>query len=77
MNGNESILDGLLEIQEVLNKTSAEFGKEDLTALHAAVKAFHDENVSCLPIVNTHNQPVGIVTWRDIINWLYGKVNTL
>lgn len=41
----------------------------------AAIKIFHDTGVSCLPVINSSNEPVGIITGRDIINWLYGKVN--
>ena len=39
-----------------------------------AVKLFKEKNVSCLPVINTNNIPVGIITWRDVINWLYGKI---
>lgn len=41
-----------------------------------AIKTFHDTGVSCLPVINSNNEPVGILTWRDIINWLYGKVHS-
>ena len=39
---------------------------EDL-AINEAVLLFYDHNISCLPIVDEKNQPIGIVTWRDII----------
>lgn len=41
-----------------------------------AIRVFHDKNISCLPVVNVHNQPVGMVTWRNIVDWLYGKITT-
>lgn len=41
-----------------------------------AVNAFHNNGVSCLPVVNDDNKPVGIITWKDIIRWLYVKVNS-
>lgn len=47
---------------------------KQFTSFNEAIKVFHDTGVSCLPIVNSHNKPVGIITWRDIIYWLYGKV---
>jgi len=28
---------------------------------------FHDNHISCLPIVDEDNKPIGIITWRDII----------
>jgi len=48
---------------------------EQSLSFAAAIKIFHEEKVSCLPVVNSKNTPVGIVTWRDIINWLYNKTN--
>tara|TARA_B110000211_G_scaffold3053_1_gene3638 strand:+ start:14503 stop:14940 length:438 start_codon:yes stop_codon:yes gene_type:complete len=42
---------------------------EDL-AINEAVLLFYDHNISCLPIVDEKNQPIGIVTWRDIIKVL-------
>ena len=32
--------------------------------------------MSCLPVINSNNQPVGVITSRDIIKWLYSKVNS-
>ncbi len=42
---------------------------EDL-AINEAVLLFYDVKISCLPIVDEKNQPIGIVTWRDIIKVL-------
>ena len=41
-----------------------------------AIKTFHDTDMSCLPVINSNNQPVGVITSRDIIKWLYSKVNS-
>jgi len=46
---------------------------KQFTSFNEAIKIFHDTKVSCLPIINSNNKPVGIITWRDIINWLYSK----
>ncbi len=40
------------------------------TTLNEAVLLFHDNHVSCLPVVDENFQPLGIVTWRDIIKAL-------
>ena len=48
---------------------------QELSTFSAAIKLFHDTGVSCLPVINSKNKPVGILTWRDIVKWLYGKVN--
>ncbi|TYK67014.1 CBS domain-containing protein [Colwellia echini] len=47
---------------------------KQFTSFNDAIRVFHDTGVSCLPVVNSDNKPVGIITWRDIINWLYSKV---
>lgn len=51
------------------------FAIQELSTFSAAIKLFHDTGVSCLPVINSKNKPVGILTWRDIVKWLYGKVN--
>ncbi|GAA6204116.1 MULTISPECIES: CBS domain-containing protein [Thalassotalea] len=37
------------------------------TSLNDAVLLFHDHHISCLPIVDDHFRPIGIISWRDII----------
>lgn len=38
--------------------------------LNEAVVLFHDNHISCLPVVNDKYQPTGIITWRDIMKIL-------
>lgn len=38
----------------------------DNTVLEA-VRVFNTHRISCIPIVDTDNKPVGIVSWRDIL----------
>ncbi|WP_448213894.1 CBS domain-containing protein [Colwellia sp. MEBiC06753] len=42
--------------------------------LAQAVKIFHEFRVTCIPIVNDENEPVGIITTKDIIKYLYDKI---
>ncbi|MDU0354090.1 CBS domain-containing protein [Paraglaciecola aquimarina] len=35
--------------------------------IFAAIAIINKHNISCLPIVNEKNQPIGILTWRDIL----------
>ena len=35
--------------------------------IYDAILKFHDHHLSCLPIVDEENKPIGILTWRDII----------
>ena len=32
-----------------------------------AIQIFNHNKISCIPIVDEHNKPVGIVSWRDIL----------
>ena len=46
MGGDEIIIDELKEVQKIFEISSSDFTKGDLEALHAIVKAFHDEFTS-------------------------------
>jgi len=39
-------------------------------SINEAVLLFYDNQLSCLPIVDEKNKPVGIITWRDILKTL-------
>ncbi|TMM45397.1 CBS domain-containing protein [Colwellia ponticola] len=49
---------------------------KQFSSFNEAIKLFHDAEVSCLPVVNGDNEPVGILSWRDVINWLYSRVHS-
>lgn len=36
-------------------------------SLNEAVLLFHDNHISCLPVVNDKMEPIGIISWRDIL----------
>jgi len=38
-----------------------------------AVRLFHDNKISCIPVMDEENKPVGIVSWRDIMRVLHSK----
>lgn len=38
--------------------------------VHDAVRVFNRHNVSCIPIVDRDNKPIGIISWRDILRAL-------
>lgn len=60
----------------LLNKKSHQIMSRDLVTTTAdssitqAVLTFYDKQVSCLPIIDKDNKPIGIITWRDIIKIL-------
>lgn len=39
---------------------------EDAT-MKDAVELFNNNKISCIPVVNSNNQPVGMLSWRDIM----------
>jgi acetoin utilization protein AcuB len=49
---------------------------KEFSSFSEAIKVFHDTGISCLPVINNDNKPIGILTWRDIVAWLYSKVNS-
>jgi acetoin utilization protein AcuB len=36
-------------------------------SVHDAIALFLDNNISCIPVVDSSNIPVGIISWRDIL----------
>lgn len=36
-------------------------------SLNEAVLRFHENHISCLPVVDANYIPIGIITWRDIL----------
>ena len=36
-------------------------------SVYDAIKLFNHANISCIPIVDHANKPIGIITWRDIL----------
>ncbi|WP_233143942.1 CBS domain-containing protein [Colwellia chukchiensis] len=38
-----------------------------------AVKLFNEHKITCIPIVDEENRPVGIVSWRDIMRVIIKK----
>jgi acetoin utilization protein AcuB len=37
------------------------------SGVHAAIDVFNQHKISCIPIVDENNVPVGIISWRDIM----------
>lgn len=38
--------------------------------INDAIEIFNKQNISCIPIVDEANRPVGILSWRDILKSL-------
>jgi acetoin utilization protein AcuB len=35
--------------------------------IYDALEIFNNHNISCIPVVDDENKPVGIISWRDIL----------
>jgi len=44
-------------------------------SLYEAVHRFNSHGVSCLPVVDSEQRPVGIVTWRDVLKVMESKLS--
>ncbi|MFT6303641.1 MAG: acetoin utilization protein AcuB [Pseudomonadales bacterium] len=64
---------------ETLNRRAHQVMSRNLITLRAsasivdAIILFNTNNVSCIPVVNADNQPVGIVSWRDVLNYMVAE----
>lgn len=38
--------------------------------LNEAAVLFYDNHISCLPVVDKQNKPIGIISWRDLLKVL-------
>lgn len=38
--------------------------------VRAAINVFNTHKISCIPVVDAENRPVGIISWRDILKTL-------
>jgi acetoin utilization protein AcuB len=43
--------------------------------IYEAISLFNQYNISCIPIVNEADEPVGIVSWRDILRVIEDNYN--
>ena len=43
---------------------------EQNASVYDAIYIFNHHNISCIPVVDDENKPVGIISWRDILKAL-------
>ena len=41
-----------------------------------AIELFNSNKISCIPIVDDKNRPVGIVSWRDVMQFMQQRVQS-
>lgn len=42
--------------------------------VYDAIRLFNTQTITCIPIVDSQNRPVGIISWRDILKMLEGMI---
>ena len=45
-------------------------------SIFTAIELFNNHKISCIPIVDDANRPVGIVSWRDIMKFMQERVES-
>ena len=58
----------LKKVHQIMSRNLVTASSEQ--SLNEAVVLFHDDHISCLPVIDNQNKPIGIITWRDIIKVL-------
>ncbi|UTP73794.1 HPP family protein [Alteromonas sp. LMIT006] len=43
-------------------------------SVFTAIELFNNNKISCIPIVDIHYHPVGIVSWRNVMKFMQKRV---
>ena len=46
------------------------------SSIFAAIELFNNNKISCIPIVDEKSQPVGMVSWRDVMRFMQQRVES-
>ncbi len=52
-------------VHQIMTRTPVTVRRE--TSVAEAAELLMNQSVSCLPVVNDHHRPVGIISWRDLL----------
>ena len=39
------------------------------SSIVSAIKLFNRHKISCIPVIDEHDKPVGVISWRDIMRY--------
>ena len=53
------------KVHQIMTRQPVTLNKE--ASIEDALDIFINYNMSCIPIINEANQPIGIISWRDIM----------
>ena len=54
-----------LKASQIMTRDPIVVGPKD--SIFKAIKIFNRNVISCIPVVNEQEQPVGIISWRDVL----------
>ena len=46
------------------------------SSIFKAIELFNNNKISCIPIVDEKSQPVGMVSWRDVMRFMQQRVES-
>lgn len=55
-------------VHKIMTRKPVTLGPE--AQLEDAIAVFNERQISCIPIIDEHDKPIGIVSWRDIMKTL-------
>ena len=58
---------------QIMTRKTVTLGPD--AAILDAIEVFNTHNISCIPVVDDQHQPVGIISWRDILKALASNRN--
>ena len=47
----------------------------ECASIKGALDLFNNNTISCIPVVNRDNEPVGIISWRDIMKEIGSRID--
>jgi len=53
------------KVHQIMSRDLISAQKEQ--SINDAVLLFHDNHISCLPVIDEKSRAIGIITWRDIL----------
>lgn len=60
---------------QIMTRSPIKLGKD--ANINDVIKCFEQNNISCIPIIDQENRPVGIISWRDLLNFLKSYLSSL
>lgn len=57
------------KVHQIMTRKLVTLGPK--AGIYDAIEIFINQNISCIPVVDGENRPLGILSWRDILRWIW------